>query len=84
MAAKKSKGAQKIFKVTGNFKKGKSLQKFTKEIIVDNKQLAEEYVYSIMGSKHRLKRKEITIDKIEEIAIDDVTDTIIKQIAGGK
>jgi large subunit ribosomal protein LX len=84
MAAKKPKGIKNIFRVTGSFKKGKKNQKFTKELIVDNKQKAGEYILSIIGSKHRVKRREITITKIEELAIDKVTDPIIKQMMVGK
>jgi len=72
-----------VFRVTGNFRKGKKRQIFTKEICVKNKQEAEEYVFSIIGSKHRAKRREITIEKIEKIPNDKVTDNIIKQMIGG-
>ena len=50
----------------------------------ENKQQVKEYLYSIMGSKHRVKRREITIAKIEEIPVDKVTDQIILQRIGGK
>lgn len=83
MTAKKPKETKNIYKVTGSFKKGKKNQPFTKEILMDNKKNVEEYVYSILGSKHRVKRKEITITKIEEISSDKVTNPIIKQQIGG-
>ena len=70
--------------ITGNFKKGKKTQNFTKEVMGENKQEVTEYLYSIMGSKHRVKRREITIAKIEEIPLDKVTDQIILQRMGGK
>lgn len=72
------------YKVSGNFKKGKKIQKFTKEVLGTNKQSVEEYILSILGSKHRVKRREITISKIEEISADEVTDTLIKQLMDGK
>jgi large subunit ribosomal protein LX len=84
MAVKANKVTMQIFKITGNFKKGKRSQKFTKEIIIENKQKAEEYILSIMGSKHRVKRREITIENIEKISTDQVTDPIIRQMIGGK
>ena len=83
MTAKKPKETKNIYKVTGSFKKGNKIQPFTKEILMDNKKNVEEYVYSILGSKHRVKRKEITITKIEEISSDKVTNPIIKQQIGG-
>jgi large subunit ribosomal protein LX len=84
MAAKESKSKINFFKVTGTFRNGKRIQNFTKEVQVDNKQNAEEHIYSILGSKHRVKRREITINKIEELPVDKVTDPILKQIIGGK
>ena len=84
MVAKHPKSTKNIFRVTGNFKKGKKNQKFTKEVMGDNKQKAREYIYSIMGSKHRVKRREITIAKIEEIPLDKVNDPNIKQLLGGR
>ena len=73
---------ENVFKVIGSYKKGRRIQKFTKEILTQNRQKAEEYVYSIMGSKHHVKRKEIKIESIEQIQPDQVTDTIIKQLLG--
>lgn len=84
MTAKSIKDSSDIFRVTGSYKKGQRLQKFAKEILVPNKIQAQEYIYSIIGSKHRVKRREITIEKIEKITLADATDPVIKQIAGGK
>ena len=84
MSAKKAKGSTIVFRISGNFKKGKKTQDFTKEVMGENKQQVKEYIYSIMGSKHRVKRREITISEIEELPIDKVTDQIILQRIGGK
>jgi large subunit ribosomal protein LX len=87
MTAKETSDEKKsvnVFKVTGSFRKGKDVQVFTKEIIVNNKQEAEEHVLSILGSQHRAKRSEIDIEKIEKIPIDEVKNPIIKQMIGGK
>ena len=84
MSAKKAKRSTTVFKITGNFKKGKKTQDFTKEVMGENKQQVKEYIYSIMGSKHRVKRREITISKIEELPMDKVTDQIILKSMGGK
>ena len=84
MATKQSKTKKNVFKVIGNFKKGDRHLPFTKEVYVENKQKAQDYVYSVMGSKHKLKRREITIEKIEELALDKVTDPVILQFIGGK
>ena len=84
MVAKVSKPKKNVFKVTGNFIKNKKDHQFTKEVLVENKQMAQEYIFSVMGSKHRVKRREISIKKIEEISSSEVTDPIIKQLLGVK
>jgi len=84
LTAKKSKTTKNAYMVSGNFKKGKNTQSFTKEVIAANKQNAKEYLLSIIGSKHRVKRREITIIKIEELSLDKVSDPIIKYQIGGK
>ena len=84
MTAKKTNKNLNIYRIIGKFSKEKNTHKFTKEIMVPNKRKAEEQIFSIMGSKHRVKRREITIEKIEEISPEKVTDPIIKQIIGGK
>ena len=84
MPSKVSKRTKIVFKVSGNYKKGKKSHKFTKEVLGENKQGAQEYIYSIIGSKHRVKRREIQIEKVEEITINQVTDPIIKELVGGK
>ena len=73
----------KVFKITGKFKKGNRYQHFTKELLVDNKQQAEEVIFSFIGSNHRVKRREVNIDKIESISLEEVTDPIILQYIGG-
>jgi large subunit ribosomal protein LX len=84
MTAKAEKISINVFKVSGSYKKGKRSQKFFKEILIENKDNAKEYILSVIGSKHRVKRREIKISNIEKISKDQVTDPIIKQMIGGK
>ena len=84
MTAKAEKISISVFKITGSFKKGKRSQKFSKEIISENKENAKEYIFSVIGSKHRVKRREININNIDKISKDQVTDPIIRQMIGGK
>jgi ribosomal protein L20A (L18A) len=84
MAKKTEKVALSVFKVTGSFKIRKKSQTFSKEVLKENKQKAEEYILSVLGSKHHLKRKEIKITNIEKIPTDQVSDMIIKQMLGGQ
>jgi len=73
----------KAFRVKGKFIMGKSImsknwQRFTKEVASLNKEEAKERVYSDLGSKHRVKRRNIKVEEIEEIAEDEITNPLVK------
>lgn len=70
----------KIFRIKGSFVLGSETQVFTKELKAINEEDIYEKIYSIFGSKHRIKRNQIKIDSIEEIAEDEVEDPIVKAI----
>jgi large subunit ribosomal protein LX len=70
----------KIYRIKGSFVMGSETQVFTKELRAINEEDIYEKIYSIFGSKHRIKRNQIKIDSIEEIAEDDVEDPIVKAI----
>lgn len=58
--------SMKYFEIQGIFtQKGKE-KKFSKRIKALNENRAREQALSIMGSKHRLKRVHIKIEKISE------------------
>lgn len=56
----------KNFKVKGSFKAGIKWENFTKSVTSQNKKNAIEKVYSLFGSKHKLKRTFIKINSVEE------------------
>lgn len=73
----------KAFRVKGKFIMGKSImsknwQRFSKEVASLNKEEAKERVYSDLGSKHRVKRRNIKVEEIEEIAEDEITNSRVK------
>ena len=70
----------KIFRIKGSFVLGSETQVFTKELRAINEEKKKKKIYSIFGSKHRIKRNQIKIDSIEEIAEDEVEDPIVKAI----
>ncbi len=67
----------KAFKVTGSFRMGRKPSPFTKEVAAKDKKAAEESIFSDLGSKHKVKRYDITIDKVTELKPDEVTDSAI-------
>jgi len=42
-------------------------QKFSLEFAAENKEDAEHQAYSVIGSRHKAKRRTIKIDSVEEI-----------------
>ena len=57
----------KTFRIEGKFRMGDRLQKFCKEIKAIKKEHAIEYIYSVLGSRHKVKRYHIKIEKVEEV-----------------
>ncbi len=70
----------KIYRVKGSFQMGSETQVFTKELRAIKEEDIYEKLYSIFGSKHRIKRNQIKIDSIEEISEDEVVDPIVQAI----
>jgi large subunit ribosomal protein LX len=74
----------KAFRVTGRFKMGESILQFSKEYAAaDNKQV-EQKALADFGSKHRVKRRDMTIEKVEEVPLDQIQDTSIRQMVEWK
>ena len=71
---------KKVYKITGKFLMGENWRPFTKEIIGTTKQNAEGILLSEIGSKHRVKRRNITIKTIEEISVDQVENPVVKYV----
>jgi len=67
----------KAFKVTGTFRMGRKPSPFAKEVAAIDKKAAEELILSDLGSKHKVKRYDITIDKVTELKPDEINDSVI-------
>jgi large subunit ribosomal protein LX len=78
----------KAFRVKGTFFMGDRWQDFTKEEIGEDENSVTEHVYSLLGSKHRVKRAKIQITEVTEIGPKDITDSVtlykFKKQKGGK
>ncbi|MBU6997312.1 MAG: hypothetical protein HXS41_10430 [Theionarchaea archaeon] len=64
--AKGKERKMKTFTVTGNFVMGSSLQKFQKSVSARGEKRAREKIFQDLGSKHRVRRSRVLIDKVEE------------------
>jgi large subunit ribosomal protein LX len=74
----------KAFRVSGRFQMGMNELPFEKEFALADRKLAEEKLYAELGSKHRVKRREIKIEKVEEITPDKIQDTCVRMAVTGK
>jgi large subunit ribosomal protein LX len=74
----------KIFRVTGKITKPNWQTNFQKEIRALRQEEALDRVYKEIGSKHKAKRFQIKIVKVEEIKPEEVTDLTVKKLTLGE
>ncbi len=74
----------KIYRVVGRINKPNFQTDFKKEIRALKPEEAVETVYKEIGSKHRAKRFQISIVKVEEIAAEEATDLAVRKLAMGE
>jgi len=74
----------KVFRVIGEVRKSNWKTPFEKEVVALKPEHAVEKVYTELGSKHRVKRFHIKIDKVEEIAPNEVEDPLIRKLLAGE
>ena len=73
----------KVFRVIGKIRKPNFQTDFRKEVRALKPEDAVEKVYMLLGSKHRVKRFQITISKVEEIEPQEIKDNIVKKLTLG-
>jgi large subunit ribosomal protein LX len=73
----------KVFRVTGRIRKPNFRTEFRKEVRALNPEDAVEKVYMLLGSKHRVKRFQMTISKVEEISPGEIEDILVKKMTPG-
>lgn len=74
----------KVFRVVGKITKPNFQTDFKKEIRALKPDHAVERIYKEIGSKHRVKRFQIRILKVEEIRPEEVTDPIVRKLSLGE
>ena len=72
----------KAFLVTGHFADPRKEQPFSIEMAADDEAAVREKALSTIGSKHKMKRWQIKIDKVEEIPADQVQSHVVKYQIG--
>lgn len=56
------------FTVTGRYRARDGWQTFTKAVEAPNEDVARERVYSQVGSQHAVKRRQVELERVEEVA----------------
>lgn len=57
----------KVYRIRGWFRQGLDIHRFTKELPALSESQALERIYSLLGSRHKVKRNQINIEEIVEI-----------------
>jgi large subunit ribosomal protein LX len=74
----------KVYRVTGEIVKPNLRTTFNKEVRALKPENATEKIYKELGSKHRAKRVQIRISKIEEVPPEEVEDPITRKLTLGE
>ena len=73
----------KGFRITGSFADARQGQQpFCVEVAADNEDAAREQIVSTFGSRHKLKRWQINITEVKELAPEEVQDHVVKYKIG--
>jgi large subunit ribosomal protein LX len=74
--------SSKVWRATGEYRKKKRIFTFSKEMIALKESHVRERLYSEIGSRHRVKRKNIDIQAIVEIKPEEVVNLDLRRILG--
>lgn len=69
----------KPFRVTGEFRMGRTNTPFTMETIGKDANGARDRVLSTIGSRHRVDRHHVNIKDVKELKVDEVTDPVVEK-----
>ena len=72
----------KVWRAVGKYKKNKRTFTFTKELIALKESHARERIFSELGSRHRVKRRNIEISEVVEIKPEEVVSLKLRTILG--
>lgn len=72
----------KIWLASGEYLKKRKKFVFTRELLGEKEAHIREKILSELGSRHRVKRKSITISEIKEIKPEDVKNLELRNILG--
>ena len=73
----------KVFRVIGKIRKPNFKTEFRKEVRALKPEDAVEKVYTLLGSKHRVKRYQMNISKVEELKPEEIENVLVKKMTPG-
>jgi len=74
----------KVFRVIGEIRKLNFQTNFRKEVRALKPEEAVERIYMELGSKHRAKRFQIKIMKVEEISPEEIESPLVRKLTLGE
>jgi large subunit ribosomal protein LX len=74
--------SSKIWRASGEYIKKNRKFTFTREILGDKETHVREKILSELGSRHRVRRKHITINEVKELKPEEVTNLDLRRILG--
>lgn len=75
----------KAFEVSGQFMVSlRRWQPFALEVAAADEAGAKERTLALMGSRHKVKRKNVKIDNVKSLRSEEVTDHAVRHILEGK
>ena len=73
----------KGFRISGSYADARQgRQPFCVEVAAEDEAAAKEQIVSTFGSRHKLKRWQINITEVKELAPEDVQDHVVKYKIG--
>ena len=72
----------KIWLASGEYLKNKKKFTFSRELLGEKESHIREKILSELGSRHRVKRRMITITEIKEIKPEEVTNLELRNFLG--
>lgn len=73
----------KPYKISGSFLMGENWSNFTKEVAGRDEEDAVDRLLSDLGSRHRVKRRNIKISSVEELKMEDIENPIVEFLVKG-
>ncbi len=75
-------GEVKVFRIEGYYVKKRKKIFFSEEMRALSKEHALELIYSNIGSRHRVKRRDVIIEEINVISPKEAKNVVVRTLSG--